>query len=308
LVYVAFAALDSSVRPGDRSYTNEKDGPPGDPCEMVVAAYDFEGRRQWRVRPGKFASKHGFCSSPVLYRNLLILNGDHDGDAYLVALDRATGRLVWRTPRENKTRSYCVPIIRPVEGRDQLMLSGSLCVAGYDPHSGVRQWILDGPTEQFVASPVFNGKLLFITGGFPEFHILAIRPNGHDNVTKTHVAWHTTKACAYVPSPILAGSGKYFLVVSDGGIASCFEAASGKRHWMERIGTHYSASAVAAGGLVYFLSDAGVTTVVRPGPKFEVTAQNRLGEECRASPALSHGCLFFRAQQHLYCVISPGGK
>ena len=91
------------------------------------------------------------------------------------------------------------------------MLSGSLCVAGYNPQSGVRQWILDGPTEQFVASPVYDGKLLFITGGFPEFHILAIRPNGHGNVTKTHVAWHTTKGCALVPSPIIAGDGKYFL-------------------------------------------------------------------------------------------------
>lgn len=308
LVYVAFAAIDPHVRPGDRSYTNEKESPPGDPCDMVVAAYDFQGRRQWLVRPGKFASKHGFCTSPVLFENLLILNGDHDGDAYLVALDRATGRTVWKTPRENKTRSYCVPIIRQVEGRDQLMLSGSLCVAGYNPQSGVRQWILDGPTEQFVASPVYDGKLLFITGGFPQFHILAIRPNGHGNVTKTHVAWHTTKGCAYVPSPIIAGEGKYFLVVSDGGIASCFEAASGKRYWMERIGTHYSASTAEAGGLVYFLSDSGVTTVVRPGPKFDVVAQNRLGEDCRASPALSRGCLFLRGQEHLYCIAAAGGK
>ncbi len=304
LVYVAFAAIDPTVRQGDQSYTNEKESPPGDPCEMVVAAYDFQGRRQWLVRPGKFASKHGFCSSPLLFENLLILNGDHDGDAYLVALDRATGRTVWKTPRENKTRSYCVPIIRQVDGRTELMLSGSLCVAGYDPHSGARQWILDGPTEQFVASPVYNGKLLFISGGFPEFHILAIRPDGHGNVTKTHVAWHTTKGCAYVPSPIIAGGGKYFLVVSDGGIASCFEAASGKRYWMERIGTHYSASAVEAGGLVYFLSDRGVTTIVRPGPKFEALAVNRLGEDCHASPAVSHGCLFLRAQQNLYCIAA----
>ena len=118
------------------------------------------------------------------------------------------------------------------------------------------------------------------------------------------MAWHTTKGCAYVPSPIIAGGGKYFLVVSDGGIASCFEAASGKRYWMERIGTHYSASAVEAGGLVYFLSDSGVTTIVRPGPKFDVLAVNRLGEDCHASPAISHGCLFFRTQQNLYCIAA----
>ncbi len=307
LVYVAFAAVDPTARQGDRSYTNEKETPPGDPCEMVVAAYDFQGQRQWLVRPGKFASKHGFCSSPVLFENLLILNGDHDGDAYLVALDRATGKTVWKTPRENKTRSYCVPIIRPIGGRTEMMLSGSLCVASYDPRTGARHWILNGPTEQFVASPVYNGKLLFITAGFPEFHIVAIRPGGHGKLTPTDVAWHTTKGCAYVPSPIIAGGGKYFLVVSDGGIASCFEAANGKRYWMERVGTHYSASAVEAGGLVYFLSDSGVTTVVRPGPKFDVVAVNRLGEDCRASPAVSHGCLFLRGERNLYCIAGKTG-
>lgn len=303
LVYVTFAEVNPSVPKGDPSYTNEKHNPRSvDPCEMVVAAYDFQGQRQWLVRPGKFACKHGFCTPPILFENLVIVNGDHDGDAYLAGLDKATGKTVWKTPRENKTRSFCPPIIRQIDGRMQMVLSGSLCVASYDPHDGSRHWIIDGPTEQFVASMVSNDKLFFLTAGFPDFHILAIRPDGRGNVTKTHVVWRTTKGCAYVPSPIIAGNGKYFLVVSDGGIASCFEAADGTRHWMERIGPHYSASAVEADGLVHFLSDRGVTTILRPGEKFEKVAENPLGEDCYASPAISQGRIFIRGEKNVYCI------
>jgi outer membrane protein assembly factor BamB len=302
-VYVAFAAIDATVRKGDTSFTNEKQSPGDvDPCEMVVAAYDFDGRQIWSVRPGKFASKHGFCTSPVLFENLVLLNGDHDGDAYLVALDRATGKTVWRTPRENKVRSYCVPILRNFDGRDQMILSGSRCVASYDPRNGQRHWIVDGPTEQFVASMVASDKLLFMTAGFPEFHIMAIRPDGSGNVTKTHVVWHTTKGCAYVPSPVVSADGKYFLIVSDGGVASCFEASSGHLDWTQRLGPHYSASLVEAAGCVYFLSDAGMTKIVRPGPIFDLVAENRLDENCFASPAVSHGHLLVRTETRLISI------
>jgi len=279
-----------------------------DRTEMLVAAYDFDGRQRWLVRPGEFSSVHGYCSAPLLFEDLVIVNGDHDGDAYLVALDRQTGRTVWKTPRENKTRSYCVPIIRELDGRVQMILSGSKCVASYDPRTGSRHWILDGPTEQFVASLVDNGRLLFMTAGFPEFHLLAIRPDGRGNVTDTHVAWRTTKGCSYVPSPIVSDDGKYFLIVSDKGIASCFEAESGQRYWMERIGPHYSASLVSADGLVHFLSDEGATTIVRPGPKLDVVVTNALGEDCYASPAISQGHIFLRAEKHLYAVGPPSPR
>jgi outer membrane protein assembly factor BamB len=195
-----------------------------------------------------------------------------------------------------------VPLVREIDGRMQMILSGNLCVASYDPRTGARHWIVDGPTEQYVASMVYNGKLLFMTAGFPEHHIQAIRPDGRGNVTKTHVVWHTQKACSYVPSPIASPDGKYFLVVSDEGIASCFEAASGERHWMERLGKHYSASLVSAEGLVHFLSDDGVTTIVRPGPKLDVVAKNELGENCYASPAISGGRIYLRAERNLYCI------
>jgi outer membrane protein assembly factor BamB len=268
--------------------------------EMVVAAYDFSGQQKWLVRPGPFSSKHGYCSCPVLFEDKVIVNGDHDGDAYLVALDHATGKTLWKVDRENKTRSYSTPLVREIDGRTQMILSGSLCVASYDPHDGSRHWLVDGPTEQFVASMVYNGKLLFLTAGFPEYHILAIRPDGSGNVTDTHIAWRTQKGAGYVPSPIVER--EFFLNVTDGGVASCFEAATGNRAWMERLGTHYSSSLVSAAGLVYFTSDEGNTTIVRPGAKLDIVAENKLGEYCYASPAISQGQIFFRGEKNLYCI------
>ncbi len=271
--------------------------------EMVVAAYDFQGHQKWLARPGAFKSVHGFCSSPVLHKDKVIVNGDHDGDSYLVALDRATGKTLWKTPRENRTRSYCVPLIRQLSGRTQMILSGDKTVASYNPDDGKLHWIIHGPTEQFVASLVYNQKadLLFMTGGFPEHHLLAIRHTGSGNVTDTAIAWHNTKAScvAYVPSPI--SEGNYFLVVSDSGYANCFEAATGNLLWQEKLGEHH-ASLVSANEHVYFLNDDGVMNVVKPGTEFVRAARNELGEACFASPAISQGQLFIRGEKHLFCI------
>ena len=272
------------------------------PGKIIVAAYDLDGNEKWKTNVGDFLSAHGFNTCPVLFEDLVILNGDHDGNAYLVALDRQSGRQRWRTRRENKTRSYVTPIIREIDGITQMILSGSLCIASYDPRNGKRHWIVDGPTEQFVASMVYDGKYVFATGGYPERHTLAIRPGGKGNVTDTHIAWRTTRGAAYVPSPII--SGRYLLMVADSGIASCFEARTGKRHWMERLPGGHSPSPVSADGLVYFVSDRGVTTIIRPSETFAVIAKNELGEPVSASPAISQSQIFLRTHQHLYCIGS----
>ncbi len=272
------------------------------PGKIIVAAYDLDGNEKWKTNVGDFLSAHGFNTCPVLFEDLVILNGDHDGNAYLVALDRQSGRQRWRTRRENKTRSYVTPIIREIDGITQMILSGSLCIASYDPRNGKRHWIVDGPTEQFVASMVYDGKYVFATGGYPERHTLAIRPGGKGNVTDTHIAWRTTRGAAFVPSPII--SGRYLLMVADSGIASCFEARTGKRHWMERLPGGHSPSPVSADGLVYFVSDRGVTTIIRPSETFAVIAKNELGEPVSASPAISQGQIFLRTHQHLYCIGS----
>jgi len=277
-----------------------------DEAEMLVAAFDFQGNRRWIVRPGPFASMHGFCSSPILYQDKVIVNGDHDGDSYIVALSRKDGSTLWKTPRENHTRSYCVPLIRELDGRAQMVLSGDKSVASYDPNNGQLHWIIDGPTEQFVASIVYNHKadLLFVTGGFPDHHILAVKPDGHGNVTKTKILWRTNRGVSYVPSPISVSD--YFFVVSDSGVAHCFEAATGNLMWDERVGSHH-ASLVSAEGLVYLLNDDGEMNVVKAGPKFQRVAKNRLGEKTFASPAISQGHIFLRGDKHLFCIGPSAG-
>ena len=280
--------------------------------EMVVAAYDFAGKQKWLVRPGQFKSVHGFCSSPTIWGDKLIVNGDHDGDSYLVALDKHTGKTLWKIPRANKTRSYCAPIIRQLSGRTQMILSGDKSIASYDPDTGKTHWYIKGPTEQFVASLVYNAKadLLFMSGGFPQHHLLGLRHDGKGDlgnimhVQETdlpQVAWHHTRPSmvSYVPSPI--SEGDHFLVVSDTGHANCFLAKTGEPLWQEKLGAHH-ASPVAVGGLVYFISDAGVTTIVKPGAKFELVSKNELGEGVYSSPAISNGQIFIRADQHLYCI------
>jgi len=271
-----------------------------DQDKMFIAAYDFNGNKIWSVRPGIFTSIHGYCSSPVLWKDKVIVNGDHDGAAYLVALNRQTGKTIWKTPRPNKTRSYCTPIIRTIVGRNQLLISGSKCVASYDPDTGKQHWIIDGPTEQYVASPVYDGKYLYMTCGFPSLHMMAIDPTGSGNVTETHVIWHTRKDPSYVPSPVVTDG--YYVVVSDKGTGSCWKAQKGELLWKEKIGREHSASLVVLRGHVIMSSEKGVITVVKPGPKYHEIAQMTLGENLSASPVIVDGQWFLRGEENLFCI------
>jgi outer membrane protein assembly factor BamB len=286
--------------------------------DMVVAAYDFSGKQQWVARPGVFKSVHGFCTSPILHNDKVIVNGDHDGESYLAALDKATGKTLWKVPRANKTRSYCAPLIRQLSGRTQMILSGDRSVASYDPDTGKQHWYFKGPTEQYVASLVYNEKadLLFMTAGFPQHHLLGLRHNGSGHlgdiyhlpeISHPQVAWHHTKASmvSYVPSPI--SEGDYFLVVGDQGHANCLLAKTGELLWSEKIGRSH-ASLVSANGLIYFLNDDGVAHVVKPGRAFELVAKNELGEPTYASPAISDGRLYLRGDKHLFCIGSAGTR
>lgn len=302
LVFVAFWETAGDVVPA-RNVSAPKDASKG---RMVVAAYDFSGERRWIVRPGEFTSCHGFCSCPVLHGTTVIVNGDQDGDGYIVALDRTTGRTVWKVARAHNTRSYGTPIIRTFGGRTQLILAGSRHVASYDPAAGTPWWRIEGPTEQFVASMVDDGSRVFLTGGYPDKVLMAIDPTGVGDVTDTHVVWRAARNAAYVPAPIVVDG--RFLVVSDDGIGSCYDAASGERLWNARLGSHYSGSPVAAGGLVYFTDDDGVTKVVRPGPSCDVIAENTLGGMVYSSPAVSGGSLYFRTDRHLVRIAESADR
>lgn len=266
--------------------------------------FDFDGKLIWKKSPGEFRSVHGFCSPPILYKDMVILNADQDAlkgtESYLVALDKNTGEEKWRAERPNHTRSYCPPLLIDAAGKKQLVFSGSKCVASYDPDTGKQIWIVQGPTEQFVASLVYAHDLLFLTYGFPKLGVMAIKPDGTGDVTDTHVVYNIDRGGGYVPSPI--ANGDYFFVVKDEGFGYCYEATTGKRQWMERMGKHHSASPISAGGHLYFLDDEGIMWVLKPGAKFEVVAKNELGEECYASPAVSRGQIFIRTLNHLYCI------
>jgi outer membrane protein assembly factor BamB len=152
---------------------------------------------------------------------------------------------------------------------------------------------------------VYDGKLFYMTAGFPTYHVMGIRPDGRGNVTDTHVVWHVTDAKCYVPSPVVVDG--YLLIADDRGTANCYEAATGERFWKERLGKHYSASLLTAEGLVYFLADEGVMKIVRPGPTLDILEENVLGERCYASPAISQGRMYVRGEEHLYCIGSSEG-
>ena len=283
-----------------------------DEPHVRVVCYDAGGKEVWRKTPGELHSVHGFCSSLIPYKDTIILNADQDAElpkrAYIVAFDKATGEQRWRIDRPNRIRSYAPPAIFEAAGKMQMVLSGSKCVASYDPDTGKQLWIIDGPTEQFCASLVYTDGLFMMTGGWPQKHILGIRPDGTGNVTETHVAWHLRdrKIVSYVPSPIARG--KYFYVISDGGMATCLEAKTGKKMWSQRLGKHHSASPVLAEGRLYFSDDAGVTHVLKAEPTFEVIARNDLGEPCRASPAVSRGQILIRSTKNLYCIGAAKGN
>jgi outer membrane protein assembly factor BamB len=298
-VYVTFLEVDGSTVPA----TNVSAVRPVTPGQVVVAAYDFKGNRQWKVRVGEFVSVHGFCSNPVIYGDLLVINGDHDGDSYIAALNKSTGELVWKVPRAHRTRSYVTPLIRDIGGRVQMVLSGSHHIVSLDPRDGTQHWTIDGPTEQFVASMVFDGRHFYAAGGFPTYHVMAIRPDGQGNVTDTHVAWHSTNAHCYVPSPIVVDD--YLLVADDRGTANCFNTATGERLWQARVGHHFSTSPVTASGLIYLVADDGITNIIAPGKELQILAKNPLGEFTYSSPAISQGQIFIRGEKHLFCIGKP---
>ena len=289
-------ASSTPATDGERVFTAFLNGK-----DVVVSAHDFSGNQLWQVRPGVFASKHGFCSSPILFEDKVIVNCDHDGPGYIVALSRKDGRQLWRVERPNQTRSYCVPLIRQIGDRTQMVLSGTKCVTSYDPHDGRLLWMIDGPTEQFVASIVHDEKsnLLLMSGGFPEHHILAIKPDGKGDVTNTHIKWRTNKGVSYVPSPLCVSG--WFLIVSDSGIAHCFDAASGDIAWEERMKEHH-ASLVSAEGKAFFINDFGTLRVVKPGAKYDLLAESELQEKIFASPAMSEGQIFIRGEKSLICL------
>lgn len=294
-------ASSTPAADGERVFAAFLDGQ-----RMRVFCLDAEGRPLWDRSPGEFHSVHGFCSSAVLWRDKVILNGDQDAEAWIVALDRATGEERWRIDRPNKMRSYCAPTIFQAGGRTQMVLSGSICVASYDPDTGKPWWTIDGPTDQMVAGVILARDVFFVTGGYPDRYFWGLPTDRSGKLEEKDVLWEGTRHVSYVPSPVT--DGERFYVVSDTGTASCLEARTGKVLWTRDLGGRHSASLVHADGHVYFLSDRGECRVVAAGAEYREVALNRLEEETNASMAVSRGQLFLRSSGHLWAIGKGPGE
>lgn len=269
-----------------------------------TAALTTSGRILWSTRL-RYESQHGDGGSPVLYRDLLIVNCDGWGDeAYVVALDVDTGKPRWKTSRRRPwSHAYSTPLVIRVGDDDQLVSVGAYRTVAYQPLTGKEIWRASyGDGFSNVPRPVFGLGLVFIATGFQEPALMAVRADGTGDVTRTHVAWTLRRGAPYTPSPLLVGDELYY--VSDTGVLSCVEASTGRMLWQQRLGGNYSASPVFADGRVYVLSEEGTTTVFAPGRTFQRMAVNRLDGTTLASIAISNGSLFIRSQTHLYRIVS----
>jgi outer membrane protein assembly factor BamB len=270
-----------------------------------TAALSTSGEILWTTHL-RYESQHGNGGSPTLYRDLLIINCDgNGGDAYVVALDTASGKPRWKTARRRPAdQAYSTPLVITVGQQDQLVSVGAYRAAAYDPLTGQEIWRVSyGDGFSNVPRPVFGQGLVFIATGFQTPALMAVRPDGKGDVTRTHVAWTITRGAPYTSSPLLVGNDLYYL--SDTGVLSLADAASGQIVWQQRLGGNYSASPVFADGRIYFQSEEGTTTVIAPGREFRRLASNHLDGATLASMAVSGGSFFIRSQSHLYRI---GGR
>ena len=266
-----------------------------------TAAVSTAGDILWRTR-FPYISQHGNGGSPILHDGRLIVSIDGYDTAYLVAMDARTGEEAWRSVRPDPvSQAYSTPIVVAVGGREQIVNVSAFRTSGHDPASGRQVWEVVYPRGfSNVPRPVFGHGLVYVSTGFQQPTLLAIRADGAGDVTRSHVAWQLRRGAPLTPSPILVGDELY--IVTDFGIATCVDALTGEVHWQERLGGNHSASPVFAGGRIYFQNERGVTTVLAPGTEFDVLARNRLDGSTLASMAVSDGALFLRTDTHLYRI------
>jgi outer membrane protein assembly factor BamB len=269
---------------------------------LWVTATNLDGKIAWQVAAGPFKAEHGDSASPVLYKSAVLVGGDNLGSSFVAALDRTTGRILWRTNREGTGRhgSYGSPILATLASRPQFLYAGLGYTASYDPDSGEQLWKCTGPAECTGSSMATGGDLAFASGGYPEHWLLAIRTDGSGDVTDSHIAWQTHKGVTYVPSPVFY-DGRLF-VINDEGMAACYDAATGVEVWRKRLEGSFTASPVVAGGKLYITNEAGTTFVIAAGPKYELLASNDLGSGGMATPAICGGQVFVRTADSLYCI------
>jgi outer membrane protein assembly factor BamB len=280
--------------------------------EIVVAffgrggihAYLVDGKHLWSRDLGQFTGPWGTAACPIMVDDLVIQNCDADNDAWLVALDRRTGKDVWRTKRRDY-RGWSTPIVINSEKRRELVVNGHEGVQAYDPKTGGELWFCKSAIGRGEPTVTPAGDLLLVVNGLKGGEIYGVRPGGDGDVTGTHMPWHTPrKGGRDCPSPIVVG--EFVLVCDMDGFVACYRPSDGFTHFRERLAGKTSGSPIAAGGLVYVLNEAGKTFVLKPGPTLNVVAENNLpaskDEIFRASLTPSGGQFFVRSTSVLYCL------
>jgi outer membrane protein assembly factor BamB len=257
--------------------------------------------------------ENGPGSSPIVWGNLVILTFDGSDKQFMAALDKNTGKIVWKTDRSGELndnpqlqKSYGTPLILDVQGRPLLISPGADWLYAYEPGTGKEVWKLNYGTLGFSISsrPVVGNGMLYMSTGFMRPNILAVR---YDSASSPEIAWRYTKGAPQIPSPLLVGEELYF-VTDSGGIVTCLDAHTGEEHYRERLGGNFNASPFYADGRIFFCAREGMTVVLKPGKRFEVLARNELPGQIMATPAVVDGAIYLRTDGALYCISKTTGE
>jgi outer membrane protein assembly factor BamB len=271
----------------------------------------------WERRDIECNHFRGAGSSPILFQDLLIMNFDGSDQQFVTALDKRTGKTVWRTKRSidfqdleangkpaadgDFRKGFATPQVAMINGRWELISLGSKAAYSYNPLNGQELWRVEERSQHSASTrPVIGHGMIFYPTGFSTGQLFAVRTGGNGLITDTHVAWKLKRGVSTRPSILLVDDLIY--MISDTGIASCIDAKSGEVVWQKRIGGEYSASPVYADGRVWLFSEDGKTSVIRPARTFELLAENQLNDGFLASPAISNNAFYLRTRTHLYRI------
>ena len=265
-----------------------------------TACLTQSGEIVWKTKLEYDNGQHGTGGSPTLYEDLLIISCDGNDVQFVVALDKATGKVKWKKSREGY-QAYTTPLVVKLPAGDQVISPGAFRAISYDPRNGKELWhVTYGEGFSNVPRPVYGHDLVFICTGFQQASLLAVRPDGKGDVTKSKVQWKLDRGVPLTPSPLLVGNELY--LVTDNGIVTGLDAKTGKEYWRARIGGNHSASPIYADGRIYFLSEEGQSVVLAVGHELKVLAVNQLDGRTLASMAVSGGSIFIRSDTHLYRI------
>jgi outer membrane protein assembly factor BamB len=268
--------------------------------------YDFDGNLKWEKDFGDMQTRMGFGegSSPALYGNTIVILWDHEGDDFIVGLDKTTGKELWRTKRDEPT-GWCTPLVVEVAGKPQVIVNATGKVRSYELTTGHEIWQSSGTTANAIPSAVAADGVVYVTGGFRGSALYAIKLGQTGNLADTDaILWSHKKSTPYVPTPLLTDGLLYF-VANNNGILSCFDAKTGKPYFeAERLNDLRGiyASPVASKDFIYVLGRDGKCAVLKKGPKLEILATNSLSDSTDASVAVAGNELFIRGHANLYCI------